>query len=222
MTPTTSPHTQPRRTGTLRSGRPTAEQAARLDRDVRECALQLFLENGYEGTTMDAVARAAGTTKVSLYARFASKEALFSSVLEWAIQRTDWPVPETEPPDLDDLEGALTAIAHSALRRALNPAMVNLSRIAIAQASRFPEIARRTQAASFWPRQQVVIDLLTRHARSGTIVAVEPEILAEHFLAMVGGMPARLASFGMRRDPAVQEQHTMVAVRLFVRSLRPD
>jgi AcrR family transcriptional regulator len=189
---------------------------------VRECALRLFLERGYEGTTMDAVAQGAGTTKVSLYARFPSKEALFSSVLEWAIQRTDWPAPEPDPPDPADLQGALTAIAHSALRRALDPAMVSLSRIAIAQASRFPEIARRTQAAAFWPRQQQVVDLLMRHAALGTIVADDPDILAEHFLAMVGGMPARLASFGMRRSHAAQEHHTEVAVRLFARSLRPD
>jgi AcrR family transcriptional regulator len=189
---------------------------------VRECALRLFLERGYEGTTMDAVAQAAGTTKVSLYARFASKEALFSSVLEWATRRTDWPAPEPDPPDLNDLEGALTAIANSALHRALDPAMVSLSRIAVAQASRFPDIARRTQAVVFWPRQQLVIDLLRRHAASGAIVADDPDVLAEHFLAMVAGMPARIASFGVRRDPQVQDHHTRVAVRLFVRSLRPD
>lgn len=219
---TTPPHTQPRRTRPLGSGRPTAQQAAQLDHDVRECALRLFLERGYEGTTMDAVAQAAGTTKVSLYARFASKETLFSSVLEWAIQRADWPTPEPDPPDPDDLQVALTAIANSALRRALDPAMVSISRIAIAQASRFPDIARRTQAAAFWPRQQLVVDLLMRHAALGAIVAEDPDILAEHFLAMVGSMPARLASFGIRRSPAAQEYHTEVAVRLFIRSLRPD
>src|SRR5438552_9008338 len=82
-----------------RGGRPTLEQAAQLDRDVREAALSLFLEHGYDGTSMDAIANAAGTTKASLYARFPTKEAVFSSVLEWAIQRDDWPTPEPETPD---------------------------------------------------------------------------------------------------------------------------
>jgi len=204
-----------------RGGRPTLEQASQLDRDVREHALQLFLEHGFEGTSMDAIAAAAGTTKVSVYARYSTKEALFSAVLGWAVQRTDWPVREPDPPDLDDLEGALTAIAHAALRRALHPAMVKLGRIAITQAARFPEIARRTHAVGFWPRQQLVVDLLNRHAATGAIVADDPEILAEHFLAMVSGMPARHASFGIVRDAASQERHTQVAVRLFVRSLRP-
>src|SRR6476469_7782553 len=118
-----------------RGGRPTLEEAADLDRAVRDTALRLFLEDGYDATSMDAIAREAGTTKASLYARFPSKDALFSSVLTWAIQRSDWPVREPDPPDLDDLEGALTAIAHAAQRRALDPSMVKLSRIAITHAS---------------------------------------------------------------------------------------
>lgn len=212
-----------RRTTSLsrRSGRPTLEQAARLDQSVRECALQLFLEHGYEGTSMDAIAREAGTTKMSLYGRFASKEELFLSVLHWATRRPDWPVPEPEPPDLDDLEGTLTAIAHTALQRALDPSMVQLGRIAVTQAARFPDLARR-QAIAYWPRQQLVRDLLERHAATGAIVAEDPEILAEHFLGMVAGMPARLASYGTVRDGADQERHTRIAIRLFLRGLRPD
>lgn len=197
------------------------EQAARLDETIRECALQLFLDDGYDGTSMDAIASAAGTAKASLYARFPGKEAVFSSVLEWAIGRPDWPLPEPAAPDLDDLEGALTAIANAALRRALHPSMVKLSRIAIAHASRFPEIARRAHGAGSWPRRQLVVELLNRHAATGAIVADDAEILAEHFLGMVSAVPARLASFGIVRDPADQQRHTQVAVRLFLRSLRP-
>ena len=55
----------------------------------------------------------------------------------------------------------------------------------------------------------------------GLIVAEDPEILAELFLAMVAGMPARLASFNIKRDDADQELRQRVAIRLFLRSLRP-
>ncbi|MEX5711479.1 TetR/AcrR family transcriptional regulator [Parafrankia sp. FMc6] len=205
-----------------RGGRPTLDETVRLDGAVRDSALRLFLEHGYEGTSMDAIARAAGTTKASLYARFTSKEEVFCSVLEWATLRRDWPTPDPEPPDLDDLEGALTAIAQTALSRALDPSMVKLGRIAIAHASRFPELARRTHAAGAFPRRRLVVELLNRHAATGAIAADDPEILAEHFLGMVSAAPARLASFGIVRDPALLERHTQVAVRLFLRSLRPD
>jgi AcrR family transcriptional regulator len=206
---------------TRHAGRPTLEDAARLDEDVKQHALALFLEHGYEGTSMNAIARAAGTTKVSLYARFPSKDVMFNAVVAWALGRSDWPVAEPEPPDLDDLEGALTAIAHAALRRALHPAMVKVSRLAIAQADRFPDLARRTHATAGSPRQHLVAELLRRHAATGAIVADEPDILAQHFITMVAGGPARLASFGIAHTPESQDHHTRVAIDLFLRALRP-
>lgn len=219
MTPSAVPGTgalRPRR-----GGRPTLQETERLDWAVRECALQLFLEHGYEGTSMDAIACAAATTKASLYTRFASKQDVFSTVLKWAIQRPDWPSPEPDLPDVDDLEAALTAIADAAVRKATNPAMVKLGRIAMAQAARFPDIAHWTHLAALSPRHQLVIDLLSRHAEAGKIVVADPEILAEHFFALVTGMPARLASFGITRDPAQQKRRTEIAVQFFLRGLRP-
>ncbi|MER5183348.1 TetR/AcrR family transcriptional regulator [Streptomyces sp. NPDC002896] len=221
---TTPPRSRPHPGGTRprRGGRPTREQARQLDEDVRECALRLFLEHGYDGTTMDSIAAGAGTTKASLYARFPGKEAVFSAVLAWATQRTDWPVQEPPPPDPDDLEGALTAIGNAAVRRSLDPSMIKLGQLAVAHAARFPEIARRVYGAGAWPRKQLVVDLLNRHAAAGAIVADDPEMLAEHFLGMVSVVPARRASFGILRDAAEQERHTRSAVQLFLRSLRPD
>jgi AcrR family transcriptional regulator len=203
-----------------REGRPTLEEAKELDWAIREAALMLFLERGYEGTTMDAIAKAAATTKVSLYARFDSKDEVFHTVIRWATGRSDWPRPEPPPPDLDDLEGALYAIARAAQQRALDPSMVQLSRIAIAEAGRFPDLARQTHAVG-WPRQKLVVGLLMRHAETGAIVAEQPEVLADHFLAMVAGMPARLAAFDLARDEADEERHLEVAVQLFLRGLRP-
>ena len=203
-----------------RTGRPTLDEAAQLDERVRESALQLFLELGYEGTSMDEIARAAGTTKVSLYARFAGKEEVFSSVLLWATRRTDWPKRESPRPDLDDLEGALTAIAEVSMRRALDPAMIKLGRIAVTHALRFPEIARQAHDAGWSPRHQMLIDLLTHHAAKGSIVAEDPQIMAEHFLAMVSAMPARLASFNIILSAAEQRRRIDVAVQLFLKSLQ--
>jgi AcrR family transcriptional regulator len=49
---------------------------------VLDAALDLFLERGYEGTSMDAVARAAGVTKPVVYACFAGKDELFRALLQ--------------------------------------------------------------------------------------------------------------------------------------------
>jgi AcrR family transcriptional regulator len=211
-------------TGSRPGGRPTKEETAQLSLNVREAALTLFLERGYEGTSLDDVAAAAHTTKASLYVRFADKESLFTSVMQWAIGRSDWPEPEYKPlglADLDDLEGALRSIADAALHRATHPSMVRLTQLAIAQADRVPDLAQRALAAS-WTGKRFVVELLQHHAALGAIVADEPEILAEHFLGLVAGIPARLASFGVDRDDATQQRYSEVAIELFLRGLRPD
>lgn len=220
----TSQKPEPSAAGTRRSrgGRPTLEQATALDHAIREGALSMFLEHGYEGTSMNAIAAAAGTTKPTLYTRFPSKEAVFLSVLGWAVQRKDWPVPEPPMPDFDNLEEALTTIAQTALNRALNPSMIKLEQIAITCAERFPDLAHRTQGTGFWPRRKLVTELLTRHVEAGEIVAEDPETLAGLFLSMTSGGPARLASFGIVQDAADRERHVRSAVQMFLRSLRPD
>jgi AcrR family transcriptional regulator len=182
--------------------------------------LRLFLEHGYEGVSMDAIAKVAGTTKASLYARFDSKEELFDTVLWWALQRSDWPVAEMLPPDLDDLRAALISIANASIKRALHPDMIKLSRIASAYALLFPRIAQKMHAVGYSNRYQLLVELLKRHAAKGAIIAADVSALAEHFLAMVSGGPARLASFGIVRDPAEQQRRIQTAVDLFLRGIQ--
>jgi AcrR family transcriptional regulator len=204
-------------------GRPTRSEAVRLDTDIRDAALHQFLEHGYEGASMEAIATTAGTTKATLYARYPSKEAIFLATLDWALTRKDWPVREPPPPDLEDLEGALRAIAKAAERRALDPSMVKLSRIAVAQAERFPDLARQSHAHPTRPRQSMVVALLEHHAATGAIVLREdPEVIAELFLGTVSSVPARLASFGVQLDRKSQARHTEAAIQIFLRALRPD
>jgi AcrR family transcriptional regulator len=49
---------------------------------VLDTAYELFLEHGYDGTSMDAIAAAAGVSKPVVYDCFASKEELFSAMLD--------------------------------------------------------------------------------------------------------------------------------------------
>jgi AcrR family transcriptional regulator len=192
-----------------------------LGEDLRVAALALFLERGYEGTTLDAIARAAGTTKPSLYIRFPDKGSLFEAVVRWAIGQPDWPVPETEPPDLDDLEGALRSIADSAVRRVTNPSMVGLNRLVVAQAERFPDLAEHTLAATT-PRTSLIVELLQRHSALRSIVVEDPEILAEQFLDAVSARAARSAAFGVADDAVAERRYADINVKKFLRGLRPS
>jgi AcrR family transcriptional regulator len=68
-------------TGVRRRGRAAHLGPERRRPLVLDVAFELFLEHGYDGTSMDAVARAAGVTKPVVYDCFASKEELFTALL---------------------------------------------------------------------------------------------------------------------------------------------
>lgn len=76
---------------------------------VLDAALKLFLERGYEGTSMDAVAHAAGVSKPVVYACFPSKEELFRTLLYREEERILTEIQAAfASADLDDPEKTLT------------------------------------------------------------------------------------------------------------------
>src|SRR2546422_6922518 len=62
-------------------------QAAQTRQDILKAALQLFLEGGYAGTTINDVAAAAGVAVETIYPGFGRKGALFQRGVEAAIAR---------------------------------------------------------------------------------------------------------------------------------------
>jgi AcrR family transcriptional regulator len=76
---------------------------------VLDAALELFLEHGYDGTSMDAVARAAGVTKPVVYACFRGKEELFRALLRREEERILEEIQSAfESADLRDPQETLT------------------------------------------------------------------------------------------------------------------
>jgi len=66
---------------------PRRKRAAHLGPERRrpfvlDAAYELFLDTGFEGTSMDAVAAAAGVSKPVVYACFGSKDELFTAMLD--------------------------------------------------------------------------------------------------------------------------------------------
>jgi AcrR family transcriptional regulator len=201
-----------------RGGRPTQAEAAALHQRLREAAVKTFLENGYDATTMVAIADAAGITKPTLYARYPDKRAVFLDVIPWAFSRAV----QVDTPDTaqdEDLRTALVAVGEGALRHALNPDIVQLHKIARNEAHRFPEFKLSAESLGWASRQQQVMNLLARHAEAGTIEVDDIELAAEHFLAMVEVLPARLADFGLYRSRKEERRRLLHAVDLFLQGV---
>ena len=203
---------------TTRRGRPTQAEAKKLHQKLRKAAVATFIKCGYDGTTMEAIARAAGITRRTLYARYPDKRAVFVDVIPWAFTRR---TEREESYDLDegDLRSSLVAVGRAGLARAIDPDIVRLTRIAMSESARFPEFAISAHSMTWSGRHRQVMDLLRRHHEAGTIEVEDLELTAGHFIAMIEHLPARLADFGIYRSAEDEERHLQQAVNLFLRGV---
>ncbi len=78
------------------ASRRRANQATDTREAVIAAARQLFIGAGWQGTTIAAVARAAGVSNETIYAVFGNKQALLRAVIERAVRRADPTVPLLE------------------------------------------------------------------------------------------------------------------------------
>ncbi len=169
---------------------------------------------------MESIAQAAGITKRSLYARYADKRAVFADVIPWALARYTGHEPLEHLHD-EDLETALLAAGRASLTRATHPQNVRLKRIAFNEAALFPEFNVSAESMMWAGRQRAVTELLRQHQELGNIDVDDVELAAEHFLALVEAVPARMADFGVFRSKKQQERHLQFAVQLFLRGALP-
>jgi AcrR family transcriptional regulator len=201
------------------TGRPTLAQSIHLEERLRQAAIDVFLDSGFEGAKMEAVAEAAGITKRTLYARYADKNALFSDVVVWATglyHAAEFPEEIAEW----DLATGLMTIARSTLKRAIDPDVKRLSKLALMESARIPDFSTQAYSTLWSPRVKAVADLLTTHQNAGDIVVDDIEIAAELFIAMVAQRPAWMALLDATRPAEMEESHLQQAVELFVRGIQ--
>lgn len=73
-----------------------ARQARRTRRDVVDAATALLVTRGYGGTTVDAIAEAAGVGRKTVFRSVGGKPECLKLAIDWAIAGDDEPVPLME------------------------------------------------------------------------------------------------------------------------------
>ena len=124
-----------------RGGRPTQQEAERRHRTLLQTATRLFLKSGWDGTSIDEISRQSGIAKRFIYARYADKAALFVGALQRFIEEHAGALLTSEPSP-KDVEQGLYALGRRMLDLALRPEALTFHRLFIAEAHRFPELAK--------------------------------------------------------------------------------
>ena len=206
-------------------GRPTREEAEARDVRLLEVATHLFMERGFDCTSIDAVAEAAGISKPTVYARYHDKRDLFAAVLRGRIRRSLAPVSaaaeaqatETNP---KSIETTLHELSRHMVAYMLAPEAGALQRIISAQAVQFPELAKLANEEGWLRAVRGVSSILRQSAARGHIKVDDPELAAEIFLNLVLGRGKRLALYRIATDPKTEERHRKAAVEFFLSGVR--
>ena len=129
---------------------------------VLDAALRLFVERGYDATSMDAIAQAAGVTKPVVYACYPSKEELFAALLDREEERTLRQIASVLPeaPDPGDPEGML-ADGFTAFFRAVSESPDTYRVIMLGEGGAAAGLVRRVNAG-----RERLIDVVAALAHS--------------------------------------------------------
>lgn len=146
---------------------------------VRAAAHKLFLAHGVAGTSMDAITAEAGVAKQTVYAHFASKEALLLDMLETFVTRVarQWEeVTAAQPPPSSraEVEQRLIELALRIIDTLMEPDYLATVRVVIGECSRNPELGDLFRQAVAAPVLGVVGTVLEQAAGSGVLRRSDP------------------------------------------------
>ena len=152
-------------------------------KELLASAIELFVERGFASTRLEDVARRAGVSKGTLYLYYANKEDLFKAVVR-----------QTILPMIDDAETSVAEFeGHSAelLRQVILSWWVRIgatkasgiSKLILAEADNFPELARFYQEEVMTRRMRMISNMLERGIRRGEFRAIDVPQTAQVLIA---------------------------------------
>ena len=170
-----------------RRGRPSGARAAAIDADIRAAARALFLELGYEATSMDAIAARVPVSKGTLYTRYQGKELLFRAVIENEMERFSLEAGANDHLMPDDLEGRLRHHARAMIDLFGRPHYQLFSRMLDSAARTFPDLNVLRQEVRTRHYLRVLVDDLAKTREGGRLPRHDREVLANMFLHAIAG-----------------------------------
>lgn len=190
-------------------GQATEERRSdRKRRAIVEAATAAFLDHGYRGTSMDSVAAAAGVSKQTVYQHFGDKQRLFRELIAATVQAASDPVYDEvrRLADSGHLEKDLRDLARRLLTLVLQPTMMRLRRLVIAEARQFPDLGRVFYDLGPGRTIAALTDTFAELTRQGRLHATNATLAATQFNWLIMSAPLNQAMLlGQDDAPTARE-----------------
>lgn len=198
-------------------GRPQVRSDEATQTIIHEAARHEFVTNGYAATSMETVARRAGISTKTLYRLIPTKEALFEGMVS---ERLDLFASRVGAGLIDhpDLASGLRTTLIECGQFVLDPEVIALQRMVIAESGRFPKIAEALYKRGIQRTTSVLSAWLGLQNKRGCIVVESPALAAGMLLGMMIFEPQRAILLGQLPPPSAQEirQRASVCAELFL------
>src|ERR1700691_578451 len=196
-------------------------RTARKRQAILDAATTLFLREGYLATSMDQIAAAASVSKQTVYKQFADKQSLFREIVTGTVAEISDPVAEQvfSLREDTDLAAGLRGLARALLAQVLQPRMMQLRRLVIGEAGRFPELGRLFYDSGPGRTIDALAAVVESQAARGTLRLQDPRVAAEQFNWLVMSAPLkRVMLFGHGELPGQGDldRHADAATRAFL------
>ena len=187
---------------------------------ILNAAKSLFLSNGYDGSSMDAIAAEAGVSKLTVYSHFHDKETLFVAAVKSKCEE-QLPQPFFEPPANSSIESVLLNIGRGFHSLVNSCESIELHRVMVTQANFDTKLSQLFMDAGPQRVMREMERLLVQAHQNNQLHIPNPARAAEHFFCLIKGNDNFRLLIGChpeRVDPAAIEAHIQDVVGLFMRA----
>jgi AcrR family transcriptional regulator len=208
-------------------GPPTVELAPGQDpkkrRQILEGARKVFHDKGFDGASMNDIARVAGVSKGTLYVYFENKERLFLDLIAEEKRADLWPIVSLDPED-HDIASVLNRFGQEFLKLLSRPYYIKAMRTVFSIVERMPEIG-----ADYYSRgPQVCMEKLAAYleaqAKAGVVEIEDSLLAAQQFMDLSQSGLLRRLLFNAAPTPSEAEIALQVsrAVTFFLKVYNPS
>ena len=147
---------------------------------VLDGARQIFMRDGFEGASVDDIARAAQVSKATLYSYFPDKRLLFSEVARIECNRQ-----ASEALDVIDDNASVEEMLHAAADRVVRFFLSDFGqqvfRICVSESHRFPELGQRFYESGPQLLRERLSFILQRYIDAGDLKIDDMELATSQF-----------------------------------------
>ncbi len=167
-------------------------------------ARRVFMEKGYEGASVDEIAKAAGVSKATLYNHFTDKRFLFIEVMKAECDRQSEGIKDIINPNAP-LEEALLGAAMRFVTFKTSTLGQEIFRICVAESMRFPDIGRSFYDSGPGVITACMVNFLEERCQKGELDIDDCEMAASQFGALCKASLFDKRTFGVIGLPSAAD-----------------